>query len=54
MQLILSVRQSMFDHKKILDEILSTKNGIHVNSVHFVSDEMFEKNENDKFRVPDK
>lgn len=38
----------MFDHKKILDEILITKNGIYVNSVNFVSDEIFEKNENQK------
>lgn len=38
----------MYNHKKFLDELLITKNGIHVNSIHFVSDEIFEKNENEK------
>ncbi|OQW98871.1 MAG: hypothetical protein BWK74_03610 [Desulfobacteraceae bacterium A6] len=38
----------MYNHKKILDELLIAKNGIHVNSIHFVSDEIFEKNETEK------
>jgi len=38
----------MYNHKKILDELLITRNGIHVNSIHFVSDEIFDKNESEK------
>jgi hypothetical protein len=38
----------MYYHKRFLDELLITKNGIHVNSIHFVSDEIFEKNETEK------
>ena len=40
----------MTDHKKILGQILTAKNGIQINSVHFVSDEMFEKDENEILR----
>ncbi len=38
----------MFDHKRLLDEILITRNGIQVDSIHFVSDEIFEKEENEQ------
>lgn len=38
----------MFEHKKLLDELLISKNGIEVNSIHFVSDEILGKKENEK------
>ncbi len=38
----------MFDHKKLFDELLTSRNGIEVNSIHFVSDEIFEKEEKEK------
>lgn len=38
----------MFGHKKLLDELLISRNGIEVNSIHFVSDEIFEKKEKEK------
>lgn len=38
----------MFDHKKLLDELLVSKNGLEVDSIHFISDEVFLKAEKEK------
>ena len=38
----------MFDHKKLFEELLISRNGIEVDSIHFVSDEIYVKDEKEK------
>lgn len=38
----------MFDYKKLFDELLTSRNGIEVDSIHFVSDEIYEEDEKNR------
>lgn len=38
----------MFDYKKLFDELLTSRNGIEVDSIHFVFDEIYVKDEKEK------
>ena len=40
----------IIDHKKLLDELLTTRNGLEVNSIHFVAEEILEIEETEKLK----